>query len=80
MYPRKARRREVQGLAVVTFVVEKDGSLTSVQLLRDPGAGIGEEALRVVNLMVNGPPWTPGIQEGKPVRVQFNLPIQFSLN
>ncbi len=78
-YPKKARRREIQGMAVVSFVVERDGSLTSAEVLRDPGGGTGDEALRVVQLMMDQPNWSPGIQDGEPVRVQFNLPIQFSL-
>lgn len=62
----------------VTFVVEKDGSITNAKVLRDvcPNYGFGDEALRVVNLM---PKWKPGLQRGKPVRVQFNLPINFAM-
>ena len=60
----------------VTFVVEKDGSVTGVRVLRDIGGGCGQEAIRVVKSM---PKWTPGKQRGKNVRVQYNLPVNFSL-
>ncbi len=60
----------------VTFVVEKDGSISNPKLLRDIGFGCGAEAIRVVKAM---PKWNPGKQRGKPVRVQFNLPVSFSL-
>ena len=61
---------------MVQFVIEKDGSVTSVHILRDIGGGCGKEALRVVS---NLPKWTPGLQRGRPVRVQMNLPVKFSL-
>lgn len=67
------------GRVFVTFVIEKDGKVSNAKVLRDicsPEAGFGEEALRVVNLM---PKWKPGYQNGKPVRVQYNLPINFTL-
>ncbi len=79
-YPRKARRRKVEGMVVVSFIVEQDGRLTSEQIVRDLGAGTGEEVLRVVRLMEAERPWIPGIQDGKSVRVRFNLPIKFALN
>jgi len=75
-YPQIARENEIQGLVIVTFVVEKDGAITGAQVLRDIGAGCGEEAIRVVNAM---PKWREGRQNNLPVRVQFNLPIKFTL-
>ena len=75
-YPAIARENGVEGTAVVTFVVEKDGSITDVRVARDPGAGTGDEALRVVKTF---PKWIPGKQRGNPVRVQFNLPVKFKL-
>jgi protein TonB len=79
-YPAIARENGIEGTAVVTFVVEKDGSVTDARLLRDPKGGTGEEALRVVNLMnTEGIKWIPGKQRGRPVRVQFNLPVKFKL-
>ncbi|MEM6396989.1 MAG: TonB family protein [Bacteroidota bacterium] len=80
-YPKEARDAGVEGMAVVSFVVEKDGSLSEVRVLRDPGAGTGAEGLRVVEKMNDDDlRWEPGIQRGVPVRVQFNLPIRFKLN
>jgi protein TonB len=64
----------------VQFVVEKDGKITDANVVRDIGAGCGEEALRVVNSMNSmGEKWTPGKQRGKSVRVQFTLPVSFKL-
>ena len=79
-YPYAAWRDSVQGMAVVSFVVEKDGSVAEPKAVRDPGRGTGAEAVRIVNLMVKrGIRWTPGTQMGKPVRVQFNLPVKFRM-
>jgi periplasmic protein TonB len=76
-YPQVAKETNIAGKCVVTFVVEKDGSITDVVLLKDIGGGCGDEALRVVKGM---PHWNPGKQNGTPARVQFQLPIQFTLN
>ena len=79
-YPAIARENGVEGTVVVTFVVETDGRVTDAQILRDPGAQLGPEALRVINLMnEQGLRWTPGKQRARPVRVQFNLPVKFKL-
>lgn len=79
-YPKPARRRGVQGICVVSFVVEKDGSLSNIRLTRDIGAGCGEEVLRVVQLMNDKKlRWIPGRKYGKAVRVEFNLPVKFRL-
>jgi len=75
-YPDEAKELGVQGKVFVTFVVEVDGSITDVKVLRGIGAGCDEEAIRVVK---NMPKWVPGKQRGVPVRVQFNLPIKFTL-
>ena len=75
-YPAIARENGVEGTAVVTFVVEKDGSITDARVVRDPGAQTGAEALRVVETF---PTWIPGKQRGNNVRVQFNLPVKFRL-
>lgn len=63
----------LKGKVYVTFVVEKDGSLTDIKVLRDIGYGTGKEAIRVLSKC---PRWNPGIQNGKPVRVLYSLPIQ----
>lgn len=75
-YPQKARENNITGRVFVTFVVEKDGSVSHVKLLRDIGAGCGEEAVRVVKAMLK---WKPGRIHGEVVRTQFNLPINFEL-
>jgi periplasmic protein TonB len=75
-YPQVAKETGIQGTVVVTFVVEKDGSITGAQLLKDIGGGCGDEAIRVVKKM---PKWREGRQNNTPVRVQFNLPVKFTL-
>ena len=62
----------LKGKVYVTFVVEKDGSLTDIKVLRDIGYGTGKEAIRVLQKC---PRWNPGVQNGKPVRVLYSLPI-----
>ena len=76
-YPQLARETNITGKVYVTFVVEKDGSVSNARVLRDIGGGCGAEAIRVVKSM---PKWTPGKQRGKAVRVQYNLPVNFNLN
>jgi TonB family protein len=75
-YPEQAKKNGVQGKVFVTFIVEKDGSLSNVKVMRGVGSGCDEEAVRVVKMM---PKWKPGINKGKPVKVQFVLPIKFAL-
>lgn len=75
-YPQQARETGTQGKVYLTFVVERDGSITDIKILRDIGSGCGEEAIRVVKSM---PKWQPAKQRGKVVRQQFNLPVNFSL-
>ncbi len=75
-YPDMAKDAKIEGKVYITFVVDKDGSITGVKVLRGIGGGCDEEAIRVVRDM---PRWNPGKQRGKPVRVQYNLPINFIL-
>ncbi|PKP01265.1 MAG: energy transducer TonB [Bacteroidetes bacterium HGW-Bacteroidetes-9] len=75
-YPQIARESSIQGTVYVTFVVEKNGNVTDVRVLRGIGGGCDEEAVRVIKAM---PKWSPGKQRGKAVRVQFNMPIKFTL-
>ena len=75
-YPIQAKENNVTGRVWVSFVIEKDGSITNARVMRNIGAGCGEEAVRIVE---NMPRWTPGKQRGKPVRVQYNLPVYFTL-
>ena len=80
-YPAMARENGVEGTVVVRFVVEKDGSISQVEAVREVPAGCTEEALRAVQrINADGLRFTPGIQAGRPVRVAFNLPIKFALN
>ena len=75
-YPEKAKADGTEGRVIVTFVIEKDGSVTNAKVLRGVSEEIDAEALRVVSAM---PKWKPGTQLGTPVRVQYNLPIYFKL-
>lgn len=75
-YPKTARELGIQGTVYLSFIVEKDGSVTNVEILRGIGYGCDEEALRVVRKM---PKWEPGKQREKPVRVQFSMPVKFVL-
>ncbi|RZL49452.1 MAG: TonB family protein [Pedobacter sp.] len=75
-YPSDAAENDIQGNVFVSFVVEKDGSLSDLRVDRKLGFGTDEEALRVLRLSKR---WNPGIQNGKPVRVRYNIPIKFSL-
>lgn len=75
-YPRMAKESGISGRVFVTFVVEKDGAVTDVQILRGIGGGCDEEAVRVIKSMPN---WKPGKQRGKAVRVQYRMPIKFTL-
>jgi protein TonB len=64
--------KKLNGKVYVTFVIERDGSIVDIKVLRDIGYGTGEEAIRVLN---NSPKWLPGEQDGKKVRCSFTLPI-----
>lgn len=75
-YPQLAKENNITGKVFVSFVVEKDGRVGQVKILRDIGGGCGNEAVRVVKMM---PRWKPGKQRGKAVRTQFNLPVNFDL-
>lgn len=75
-FPQAAMDNNVKGLIQLKFVVEKDGSLSSIEVLRDMGYGTGKEAVR---LLQKAKKWNPGIQNGRPVRVTFSLPIRLSL-
>ena len=75
-YPQIARETGIQGRVFVGFVVEPDGSVSNVKVLRGIGGGCDEEAMRVVKSM---PKWKPGKQRGKAVRVSYMLPVNFKL-
>lgn len=75
-YPADAKKSNIQGKVFLSFVVDKDGSITDVKVIRGIGSGCDEEALRVIK---SSPKWVPGKIYGIPVRVQYTLPISFSL-
>lgn len=76
VYPQEAKDNKIEGRVIVTFVVEKDGSISSIRVLSDIGSGCGAEVVRVLKLM---PKWKPGMQKGQPVRVQYSLPVLFTI-
>ena len=76
-YPTQARRMGVEGTVIVVFVINTDGSIQDVEVLRGIGGGCDEEAVKVVT---NAPKWEPGKQRGKPVRTRMRLPIRFKLS
>lgn len=78
-YPPAALENKIEGIAVIQFIVEKDGSIEEMRVVSDPGHGLGEEALRVVRVMAKELKWIPGPSRGRAVRVQFELPINFRL-
>mgnify|MGYP003288690886 CR=1 FL=1 len=75
-YPMMARESDIQGRVFVNFVVEPDGSISNVNVMRGIGGGCDEEAVRVVKSM---PAWKPGKQRGSAVRCSFTVPIIFKL-
>lgn len=75
-YPDVDRKNNVQGKVFVQFVVDRDGSLSDIRILRAPSKTIADETIRVFQLCPN---WIPGIQNSKPVRVQYTVPVNFSL-
>ena len=75
-YPEQAMKEGIQGRVAVRFIVEKDGSISDVKPILSVHPLLNKEAVRVVESM---PKWTPGKQNGKPVRVRFNLPVMFKL-
>lgn len=76
IYPQIAKEIGIQGRVIVSFVIEKDGSLTNIKVAKDIGGNCGEEAVRIIKSM---PKWTPGKNKGKVVRTQISIPIIFSL-
>jgi len=76
-YPDSARHNDVEGRVVANFIVSEDGSISDAKIVRGLGHGCDEEVLRVISIM---PKWVPGRQNGKPVKVYFNLPVTFKLS
>jgi periplasmic protein TonB len=76
-YPPQAKQKKIHGAVYISFIVEKNGSISNIKLLRGIGYGCDEEAVRVVNSM---PKWIPGKQNGVAVRVQVVIPLVFIIN
>jgi len=76
-YPREARKKEIEGKVIVKFIVNEDGTVSDVTVLKCIGGGCDEAAMRVIKYM---PRWKPGTKDGKPVKVYFTLPIHFKLD
>ncbi len=77
VYPEEAYKKNIQGVVKVSFIVEKDGSVSSPTIISGIGYGCDEEALRVIASL---PKFIPGKQNGNPVRVQYNVPIIYNIN
>ncbi|MES2378640.1 MAG: TonB family protein [Bacteroidota bacterium] len=75
-YPYSDARNGVSGKVIVSFIVEKDGNLSNIKAIRGPSESMAREAVRVMKL---SPHWSPGYQDGKPVRVNYTVPIAFAL-
>ncbi len=75
-YPAEAINEMLEGSVVVQFVIETDGCVGQIEIVKDIGCGCGNEAMRIIEQM---PFWQPGKQRGIPVRVLYNLPIRFEL-
>jgi protein TonB len=75
-YPAAAQEANIQGKVFLSFIIEKNGTLSDIKVERKLGYGTDEEAIRVLNA---SPRWMPGIQNGREVRVKYNIPINFSL-
>ncbi len=75
-YPEQALKEGIQGTVWVSFIIEKDGNVTNIKILKDIGGGCGEAAVAMVKQM---PRWEPAKHKGKAVRMQFNMPIKFVL-
>ena len=75
-YPKEAKENKVEGMVVAKFVIDKDGSVIHPEIKKALGSGCDEEVLRVVSEM---PKWIPGKKDGKPVAVEFMLPVKFKM-
>lgn len=72
-----AIQNNISGTVIVQFVVERDGSISNIEVIKEPGGGLGNEAIRVMKLM---PKWKPGLQNNTSVRVKMRAPIKFQYN
>ena len=75
-YPQIALENGIQGRVVLSFVIEKDGTLTNIEVLQSPDRSLADEAVRVLK---TSPKWEPGQQRNQPVRVKYTLPVDFRI-
>lgn len=75
-YPQIAQENGISGRVVLSFVIEKDGTLTNIEVLQAPDRSLSEEAVRVLE---TSPKWEPGMQSNKAVRVKYTLPVDFQI-
>ena len=75
-YPKECAEKGLQGRVIIAFVVERNGTLTDIRVIKSVNPALDKEALRIVNLM---PKWIPGRQSYKTVRVKYIIPITFQL-
>ena len=75
-YPVIAQENGISGKVTLTFVIERDGSLTNIQVMQSPDRSLADEAVRVLQ---SSPKWTPGKQRNSPVRVRYTLPVEFRI-
>ena len=75
-YPKEAVDGKIEGRVMISFVIEKDGSVSNAKVFRGIDESLDNEALRVVNAMPN---WKPGMQDGQPARARFTIPVSFKL-
>ena len=75
-YPADAEKKKVEGRVLVTFIVNTDGSITDIELVRKAFPSLDAEAVRVISGM---PKWIPGEQKGQKVRVKYTVPLTFRL-
>lgn len=76
-YPPIAKEAGITGTVLISFLIEKDGSISNIKVIHSIGGGCNEEAIRVVSMM---PKWIPAKQKGKPIRTQFQIPLFFALS
>lgn len=75
-YPQIAQENGISGRVTLSFVIEKDGSLTNIEVMQSPDRSLSEEAIRVLK---TSPKWEPGKQRNQPVRVKYTLPVAFQI-
>lgn len=75
-YPKEAIDAKIEGSVIVSFFVEKDGSISNAEVIKSVHESLDKEALRVVNAM---PKWKPGMEKGEAVRVKYTVPVTFRL-